>query len=48
MHASICTRCHGQRIRKGLNGNPALELVLYLLFIVPGLIYSWTGATTDL
>lgn len=37
----ICTRCGWKgRPKKGLNGNAAVELLLWLLFIVPGIIYT--------
>lgn len=36
----ICLRCHSRRAKEGLNGNPALELLLWCLFIIPGLVYT--------
>lgn len=37
----ICAKCgwHGTP-KKGLNGNAGVELLLWVLFIVPGMIYT--------
>lgn len=43
----ICTVCHHQgQAKQRTSGSTGIELVLYLLFIVPGLIYSlWRLST---
>ena len=43
----VCQRC-GQmgRARRVARGNHGIELLLYLLFIIPGMIYSsWRAST---
>ena len=38
----ICERCgYVGKPRKELRGSPALELVLWLLLLVPGAVYAW-------
>jgi hypothetical protein len=37
----VCLRCRAyRRPRRELRGSPALELVLWLAFVVPGLVYA--------
>jgi hypothetical protein len=42
--AMVCTKCGSSNMKSGLRGSGAIELILWLFFIVPGLIYSaWRG-----
>jgi hypothetical protein len=38
----LCHDCHflGQPVRN-LRGSPAVELILWLLFVIPGAVYAW-------
>ena len=46
----LCTKCGYQgRPKKKLAGNSGIELILYLLFFIPGLFYSyWRSSTATL
>jgi len=36
----VCTRCGSRGGRRGLRGNAGIELLLWCLFILPGLAYT--------